>query len=72
MHDSEELARESLVASAPGFLVKTDAKRHLIAAVQAVAEHKPFFRVQGVRPASERVFYIRSAYDPGVRFARNV
>lgn len=43
MHDSEELARESLIAGARGFLVKTDAKRHLVAAVQAVAEHKPFF-----------------------------
>jgi DNA-binding NarL/FixJ family response regulator len=47
MHDSEELAREALVAGARGFLTKTDAKRHLVAAVQAVAEHKSFFASKG-------------------------
>jgi DNA-binding NarL/FixJ family response regulator len=48
MHDSEELARELLAAGARGFLVKTNAKRHLIPAVQALAEHKPFFASEGL------------------------
>jgi DNA-binding NarL/FixJ family response regulator len=43
MHDSEQLAREVLAAGARGFLLKTDAKRHLIAAIEALAEHRPFF-----------------------------
>lgn len=42
MHDSEQLAREALDAGARGFLLKTDSKRYLVAAVEALAEHKPF------------------------------
>lgn len=43
MHDSETLAREVLAAGAHGFLVKTHAKRQLVAAVAALAQHQPFF-----------------------------
>ncbi len=43
MHDSETLAREVLAAGARGFLLKTHAKRHLVAAVDALAQHRPFF-----------------------------
>jgi DNA-binding NarL/FixJ family response regulator len=43
MHDSETLAREVLGAGARGFLLKTHAKRQLVAAVDALARHQPFF-----------------------------
>ena len=43
MHDSETLAREVLTAGARGFLLKTHAKRHLVAAVDALAQHQMFF-----------------------------
>ena len=43
MHDSETLAREVWVAGAHGFLLKTHAKRQLVAAVDALARHQPFF-----------------------------
>ena len=43
MHDSETLAREVLAAGARGFVVKTHAKRQLAAAVNALAQHQPFF-----------------------------
>jgi DNA-binding NarL/FixJ family response regulator len=43
MHDSEALAREVLAAGARGFLLKTHAKRDLVAAVDALAQHQPFF-----------------------------
>jgi DNA-binding NarL/FixJ family response regulator len=43
MHDSEELAREALAAGALGFLLKTDTKKNLVPAVQALAAHKRFF-----------------------------
>jgi DNA-binding NarL/FixJ family response regulator len=43
MHDSEQLTREVLAAGARGFLLKTHAKKHLVPAVAALAEHKPFF-----------------------------
>lgn len=43
MHDSEQLAREVLKAGARGLLLKTDVRRHLAPAVQALGEHKTFF-----------------------------
>lgn len=43
MHDSETLAREVLAAGARGFLLKTHAKRQLVAAVDALVQHQPFF-----------------------------
>jgi DNA-binding NarL/FixJ family response regulator len=41
--DSETLVRDVLEAGARGFILKTDAARLLIAAVEALAAHKPFF-----------------------------
>ena len=43
MHDNEALVRQLLEAGARGYLLKSDAKRHLIAAIEALASHKPFF-----------------------------
>jgi len=43
MHDTATLVREVLDAGARGFLLKSDAKRFLIAAVESLADHKPFF-----------------------------
>jgi DNA-binding NarL/FixJ family response regulator len=43
MHESEELVRDVLAAGARGYLLKTDAGQHIIAAVEALSRHKPFF-----------------------------
>jgi DNA-binding NarL/FixJ family response regulator len=43
MHESEKLVHEMLAAGARGYLLKTDTGEFLIAALQALAEHKPFF-----------------------------
>jgi DNA-binding NarL/FixJ family response regulator len=43
MHDTDDLIREALEAGARGFLLKSDAKRFLIAAVESLASHNPFF-----------------------------
>src|SRR5262245_5941354 len=43
MHDNETLIQELLKAGARGYLLKTDARRHLIGAIEALAAHKPFF-----------------------------
>jgi DNA-binding NarL/FixJ family response regulator len=43
MHDEEILIRSVLEAGALGYLVKADAKQYVVAAVEALAEHKPFF-----------------------------
>jgi DNA-binding NarL/FixJ family response regulator len=43
MHDNETLIQDLLKAGARGYLLKTDANRHLISAIEALASHKPFF-----------------------------
>ena len=43
MHDREALIRQVLAAGARGYLLKSDAKRNLVAAVKSLAGHKPFF-----------------------------
>jgi DNA-binding NarL/FixJ family response regulator len=43
MHDNEALIDELLSAGARGFLLKSDAARHLLEAVETLASHKSFF-----------------------------
>jgi DNA-binding NarL/FixJ family response regulator len=43
MHETEELMRDVLKAGARGYLLKADAARHIVAAVESLAEHKPYF-----------------------------
>ena len=43
MHDSDSLVRELLEAGARGYLLKSDATKFLLAAVESLAAHKPFF-----------------------------
>lgn len=50
MSDSEQLIREVLGAGARGFVLKSDAAKDLVAAVQALERHRTFFtsRVQDI------------------------
>jgi len=43
MHDNDTLVRESFKAGARAFLLKSEAKRQLTAAVEALLAHKPYF-----------------------------
>lgn len=43
MHDSDELIREVFAAGARGYVLKSDAARYLVEALQSLSEHKPFF-----------------------------
>lgn len=43
MHDNDTLLRDLLRAGARGYLLKSDAERHLFAAVEALSAHKTFF-----------------------------
>jgi DNA-binding NarL/FixJ family response regulator len=43
MHESEQLIREVLAAGAKGYLLKSDAARSVVAAVEALAAHRPYF-----------------------------
>jgi DNA-binding NarL/FixJ family response regulator len=41
-HDSPQMMREALGAGARGYIVKSNAARDLLAAVEAVSKHRPF------------------------------
>ena len=43
MHESEQLIRDVLAAGARGYLLKTDAGRDLVSAIETVRRRKPFF-----------------------------
>ena len=43
MHEAEDLVREVFAAGARGYLLKSDAVRSIVAAVEAVVAHQPFF-----------------------------
>jgi DNA-binding NarL/FixJ family response regulator len=43
MYESDALIRELLEAGAKGYVLKSDARRSLITAVEALAAHRPFF-----------------------------
>ncbi len=46
MHDDETLIAQALEAGARAYLLKTDARVHLLTAVESLAAHKPFFTGQ--------------------------
>jgi DNA-binding NarL/FixJ family response regulator len=60
MHESEQLIREVLAAGARGYLLKSDASRYVIAAVETLAQHRPFFTWK----ASETMLENFLAYTP--------
>ena len=43
MHESEEILTEVLLAGVRGFLLKSDARGHLVAAIEALLDHRPYF-----------------------------
>lgn len=43
MYDTPRMVREVLAAGARGYVLKSDAVRHLFSAVEALSEHKPYF-----------------------------
>jgi DNA-binding NarL/FixJ family response regulator len=46
MHQNESLVHDVLEAGARGYLLKTDAERHIIAAIETLLRHQPFFSAQ--------------------------
>jgi DNA-binding NarL/FixJ family response regulator len=46
MHDNETVIRDLLAVGARGYLLKSDASRFLLAAMDSLALHKPFFTAQ--------------------------
>ena len=46
MHDNELLIAEFLKVGARGYVLKTEAKHHFVAAIEALASRKPYFAAQ--------------------------
>lgn len=75
MHDSEQVVQEVLVAGARGFLLKSDAGRDLVAAVEALQHHRTFFTTRVaqmvldgyLRPGVESTRPVRSVLTPRER-----
>lgn len=75
MHDSEQVVREVLAAGALGFLLKSDAGRDLVAAVEALQHRRTFFTtrvaqlvLEGyLRPAAEGDHSSRRVLTPRER-----
>jgi len=67
MHDSDQLVREVLRAGARGFLLKSDAGRDLIAAVEALEQRRTFFTTK----VSQMVLSGFLNRDDGSDFADN-
>jgi len=65
MHESEQVVREVLDAGARGYVLKSDAGRDLVTAVDAVRKHKPFFTSR----VAEMVLsgYLTGSTDPPPR-----
>lgn len=52
IHDSEQVARQVLSAGARGYVLKSDAARNLVTAIDTLCQHKPYF----TSAVSEMVF----------------
>jgi DNA-binding NarL/FixJ family response regulator len=53
-HDSPQMMREALDAGARGYVVKSNAARDLLAAVEAVSQHRVFTALHGRETAGLR------------------
>jgi DNA-binding NarL/FixJ family response regulator len=67
MHDSEVLVGELLEAGARAYLLKSDAKQYLIAAVESLVSHKPFFTGKVSEQLLERTARRRCASSTSLR-----
>ena len=75
MHDTEQVVREVLAAGALGFLLKSDAARDLVAAVEALQHRRTFFTTRVAQlvlegylhPASDSDRHSRSVLTPRER-----
>lgn len=65
VHDSEQLVREVLEAGARGYVLKSDAGRDLIAAVETLCRHKPFFTAKVSEMMLEGFLKAGPAGEPG-------
>jgi DNA-binding NarL/FixJ family response regulator len=61
MHNAERLAHEAMKAGVKGFVLKSDAKRDLVSAIEALNQHQAFFT------AEISTFLLREHLEPEAR-----
>jgi DNA-binding NarL/FixJ family response regulator len=69
MHDNESLVRDVLVAGARGYLLKSDARQQLVAAIKALAVHRPYFSA-GVSEVMLRAYRAKAGPTSGLLTTR--
>ena len=62
MHESDDLVQQVVEAGARGYILKDDADRVLLAAVDSVRQHKPYFSTRVSTPPAEDA--ASPAHDP--------
>jgi DNA-binding NarL/FixJ family response regulator len=67
VHDSEQVVREVLAVGARGFLLKSDAGRDLVSAVEALQRHGTFFTSKVASLVLEGYLNPRRASEPSRR-----
>jgi DNA-binding NarL/FixJ family response regulator len=67
MHDSELLIQEVLAAGAHGYILKDDADRNLLAAVDALRRHKPYLSSRVSESVSNPAGGDSTAFSPSSR-----
>src|SRR2546427_10246531 len=65
LHDSDQVVREVLNAGARGFLLKSDAARDLVAAVEALRRDKTYFTSKGAAMVLEGYLKGGNPTNPG-------
>lgn len=69
MHETEPLIREVLSAGARGYVLKSDAGRQVVSAVEALAHHKPFFTSKVSSALLDAFLKSVAKSDEGVAFS---
>lgn len=68
MHETEQLIREVLSAGARGYVLKSDAGRHLTSAVEALSHRRPFFTAKVSEALLDAFLQSSSRKDEGSAF----
>jgi len=67
MHDTEQVVQEVLAVGARGFLLKSDAGRDLVAAVDVLQHHRTFFTTRVAQMVLEGYLHPHNGSDPPCR-----
>ena len=68
MHETEQLIREVLSAGARGYVLKSDAGRHLTSAVEALSHRRPFFTARVSQALLDAFLKSNNREDEGSAF----